>query len=72
MTTPVRVRLIKYAGISQLERNLGTTPNPPDWYVWRIFLDTYPANLGGFMFIVLKPFPKVHCNFFRRDLIIFV
>ena len=29
----------------QMERNLGTTPNPLNWYVQRIFLDTYSANL---------------------------
>ena len=31
--------------ISQLERNLGTAPNPLNWNVQRISLDTYSANL---------------------------
>ena len=30
-----------------VERNLGTAPNPPHWYVWCISLDTYSAKLWG-------------------------
>jgi len=30
--------------IPQLERDCGTAPHPPDWYVWRISLDSYPAK----------------------------
>ena len=41
------LKLYKYDGSSQLERNLGTAPNPPHWYVWCISLDTYSAKLWG-------------------------
>ena len=32
--------------VTLFERDLGTAPNPPDWNVWCISLDTYPANLS--------------------------
>jgi len=32
---------------SLFERSYGTAPHPSDWYVWRISLDSYSANIWG-------------------------
>ena len=47
--TPLKVRLIKYAGVSLIGAVLQNCPAPLNWNIQRISLDTFTANLLEFL-----------------------